>query len=113
MARKKEVKKKEAKKEGDNDAPQLAHGIRLKVFGQEIEITGRFPIAVVAGLIVIILVALWADPDLRETAIRLITGNGGDVTNGGDDNGGELPQACRGLTKEACDLYCQRYPSKC
>ena len=96
------------KKQGDNDAPELVHGIRLKVFGQEIEITGRFAIAVVAGLVVIILVALWADPDLRETAISLITGNGGGVTNGG-----ELPQACRGLTKEACDLYCLRYPSKC
>ena len=28
-------------------------------------------------------------------------------------NGGELPQACIGQDKEACQLYCKRYPSEC
>ncbi len=98
---------------GGKGAPEVAQGIRLKIAGQEIELTGKFAIAVVAGLLVILLLVLWADPNLRKTVTSLFTGNDVVVTNGGDDIGMRLPVACIGQDEEACALYCNRYPSVC
>ena len=86
----------------------------LKITRQGVEAIGRFPILIVAGLFLIVLIVLLAVPDFRNTLTTWITGESDIVTNEGQENNGDLsPDACVGLTKEACRLYCQRYPSDC